>query len=186
MASLVYQERFLSWSGKKRVFGGKAIQIMGPMILKKIAMADSTQRVIFKALNSSGRVVTRGDTFLTAQGLHWRFTVMNRSSRKIDNFSVMGDSWELVAQKGQTYKKKTREGLNNLTQEISNWVVFPKIRPVKSRLIKEPVHPSAEAPENTISGRIKKRLRVLENLKKEKVISDMEYRNKREKMLKDF
>lgn len=186
MASLVYQERLLSWSGKKRVFGGKAIKILGPMILKKFAEADSTQRVAFKTLSPSGRIATRGDTFLTSQGLHWRFTVINRSRRKIDDFSVMGDSWRLVAQKGQAYKKKTREELNNLTQEISNWVVFPKIRPVKARLIKKPVRPAAGVSENAISGRVKKRLRILENLKKEKMISDMEYRNKREEILKDF
>jgi len=186
MSALGYQERAVSWSKKKRVFDNETVKILGPMILKKFAEADANQRVVFKVLSSSGGLITRGDTFLTPLGLHWRFAVMNRVKRKIDDFSVMGDSWKLVLRKGLTYKKKMRRDLNNLVQDISNWVVFPKIRPVKARLVKKPVPPSVEAPANEISGRIKKRLRVLEDLRKENLISDAEYKKKRREILQDF
>lgn len=186
MAALGYQERTVSWSKKKRVFNNEAIKILGPMILKRFAQADSNQRIVFKVLSPSGRVITLGDTFLTPLGLHWRFTVMSRVRRKIDDFSVMGDSWKLVLRKGLVYKKKMRKDLNNLVQDISNWMVFPKIRPVKARLVKKSTPPSADAPANEISSRIKKRLRILEDLQKESLISEAEYNKKRREILKGF
>jgi len=108
---------------------------------------------------------------------------MNRVKRKIGDFSVMGDSWRLVLRKGQVYKKKMRQDLNNLVQDMSNW---PKIRPVKSRLIKKTVASPPVARDEGVSARIRKRLRILENLKKENLISEEEYKSKRRKILKEF
>lgn len=114
---------------------------------------------------------------------------MNGSKRKIDDFSVMGESWKLVPLKGQWYK--TKKPYKNLVQDITNWIVFRNIRPVSSRVIK--ILPQREKtpkertflPEAT-AVEIKKRLQVLEELKRDNMISEKEYQQKRKEILEGF
>lgn len=189
MASLGYQERTLAWSKTKRVFGESAVKSLAPIILKKFAEAGPNERVVFRI--ATPKTHTEGDTFLTPQGLHWRFTVINRAKRRIDDFSVMGEDWRLVERNGQTYRQKVREELNNLVQDMTNWIVLPEIRPDSAKIVKTPVLPVPQALEKTQSSvvdgpDIKKKLQILEELRKEKLISEEEYKNKRAKVLLGF
>lgn len=189
MASLGFQGRAISWSGRRRVFRNSVIKSLGPMILKKFAQANSSQRIIFKVLSPLKKTLILGDTFLTPQGLHWRFTVINRSKRKIDDFSVMGDTWKLAPRKGQSYKKRKRKELNDLVQDMTNWVVFDKIRPAASRIIKTPTSPASVKGGHLPASpglKIKERLRVLKELREEELINEEEYQSKRREILKDF
>ena len=55
MGVLVYQDRGISWSKRKRVFSVPAIKLLGPLIMEQFAVADKNQRVIFKISKGSGK-----------------------------------------------------------------------------------------------------------------------------------
>lgn len=191
MASLGYQERTIAWSDAKRVFNNSVIQNLAPAIAEKFAQAGSDQRIVFKTFDSSGKTLAEGDVFLTFQGLHWRFTVINRSKRGIDDFSIMGENWRLVERDGQKYWRKTRMDLNNLAQDITNWVILWKVRPDAARVLKAPSPVPAtavknETPQAADGSDIKKKLRLLEELKQENLIGEEEYQKKREEILRRF
>ena len=189
MASLAYQEKIISWSRRKRVFSDSVIRPLSSLIVEKFSEADENHRLVFTIKKPSGRIVLQGDTFLTPKGMHWRFTVLNSTKRKIDDFSIMGDSWRLVPLKGQMYK--TKQPYNNLVQDITGWIVFVKFRPEASRVVKVPPPIKKEDPENKgtpseVALEITKRLEILEILKKEGLINKAEYRMKRLEILKSF
>jgi hypothetical protein len=194
MAALGYQERTLAWSEAKRVFGNSVIRNLAPMIAETFARVGSDQRVVFKISAKSGTTLTEGDVFLTFQGLHWRFTAINKSKRKIDDFSIMGETWRLVERDGQKYREKIRADLNNLSQNITNWVVLPKVRPEASRILRTSPPPHSPAPaagdgktmRETDGSDIRKKFRILEELKKENLIDEEEYKRKREELLRSF
>lgn len=180
MQSLAYQERDISWSHKKRVFSSHDIKILAPRIKEQFALAGMNHRVTYQIKNPKGKTLLKGDTFLTSQGMNWRITIVNRSKREIADFSVMGDSWRLVPLTGQKYK--THERRKNLTQDISNWILFTRFHPNPKHVLKEPVLPKHKG---SLSS-IKKRLKVLDALKSEGLISEKEYEKKRQEILNDL
>lgn len=180
MQSLAYQERNVSWSSKKRVFSSEDIHTLAPKIKKQFTLASKNHRVIFQIKNPNGRTLLKGDTFLTKLGMHWRITMIKRSTRKIGDFSVMGDSWRLVPLTGQVYK--THERHKNLIQDITNWVLFNKFHPNPKRVLKEPALPQhQDAPRSP--AKVKERLKVLDELKREELINEKEYEEKRREIL---
>ena len=186
MWALAYQDRQMTWSKKKHVFDRPAIKALGSHLLVLFKKIGKRQRVIFKIIKPSGKTLFAGDTFLTPEGLNWRVTNFRGSRKKVDDFSVLGDDERLVPLKGQAYK--TKEEHEGLIQNITNWVIFSSIAPEKYRILPEIIsgdnrdHPSAE----DITRDVKKRLKVLENLKKEGVITDLEYNRRRQEILKGF
>ncbi len=185
MSSLAYQKRGVSWSNKRRVFNTVVTQRLTPMILQNFTLADPDQRITFRVKNAAGKTTLMGDTFLTTEGLHWRMTAIQRIRRTVDDFSVSGDPWRLVPLTHQSYK--TKEKIKNLVQEITNWIVFNQIKPDLERII-HPSPPSEEkqaAPATPTLG-IKKRLKILEELKRDELIDEKEYKVKRQKILDDL
>ncbi len=185
MSSLAYQKRGVSWSNKRRVFNTAVTQELAPMILKSFSLANPDQRITFRVKNAAGKTTLRGDTFLTTEGLHWRMTAIQKIRRTVDDFSVSGDPWRLVPLTHQSYK--TKEKIKNLVQEITNWIVFNQIKPDPERII-HPSPPSEEkqaAPATPGLG-IKKRLKILEELKRDGLIDEKEYKVKRQKILDDL
>lgn len=184
MASLAYQTKALAWSKKKRVFTSSMIQALDSLIAGLFAKATSKQKVAFQLKNKSGKTLLAGDAFFTPEGLNWRFTRLDGETREVDDFSVMGETWRLVPLNGQAYKTKTP--YENLTVDITNWIVLKNVKPEPDRMIKSPrleemtdmgAKPGAE-------GDIKKRLRLLEELKRDGLIRDDEYETKRKEILK--
>jgi hypothetical protein len=183
---LAYQNRVIGWSKKKHVFDPNAVKAIGPQLVGLFRKAGKNQRVIFKVQKASGKILFKGDVFLTPEGLNWRVTHFKGSRKKVDDFSVLGDSERLVPLEGHVYK--TKEAHEGLKQDITNWVIFSSVAPEKNRILPEITsgdnrdRPSAEA----ITGKVKKRLKVLESLKRDGVISDLEYQKRREEILKSF
>jgi hypothetical protein len=185
MSSLAYQKRGISWSVKRRVFNDAITSRLAPMILKKFSLADPDQRVVFRINNSNGKSILAGDTFFTTEGLHWRMTAIQKTRRTVDDFSVSGDPWRLVPLTHQSYK--TKEKIKNLVQEITNWIVFNQIRPDPERIIQpSPFSEEKQDPPATLSLGIKKRLKILEELKRDGLIDEKEYKVKRQKILDDL
>lgn len=188
MTSLAYQKKMVAWSKKKRVFSNAVILRMAPLIAKSFTRAGPNQRVVFKIIKSTGRTLLMGDTFLSSEGMHWRITNVKHSQRRVDDFSIMGDSWRLVPRKGQKYK--TKQPYKHVVQNVTNWIIFPRIRPVASKVL-EPPPPVAAAKEEkkipvTSESGIKERLKILEDLKQEGLINEEEYQTKRRKILRDL
>ncbi|MBI5427531.1 MAG: SHOCT domain-containing protein [Nitrospinae bacterium] len=184
MASIAYQTKALAWSKKKRVFTSAMIKALGPLVVDLFAKATSKQKVAFQLKNKSGKTLLAGDAFFTPEGLNWRFTQLEGETREVDDFSVMGETWRLVPLNDQAYKTKTP--YENLTVDITNWIVLKNVKPDPARTIKSPrleemtdmgAKPGAE-------GDIKKRLRLLEELKRDGLIRDDEYEMKRREILK--
>ncbi len=100
----------------------------------------------------------------------------------------MGEKWIMVLQENQIYKRKQK--FNNTLKDITNWVVIKSIRPVPSKMVKK--LPEIEKyskdktslPSNALD--IKRRLRILEDLKREGLINEKEYQKKRMEILKSF
>jgi hypothetical protein len=186
MWALAYQNRVIGWSKKKHVFDPNAVKALGLQLVDLFRKARKNQRVVFKVHKASGKILFKGDVFLTPEGLNWRITNFKGSRKKVDDFSVLGDAERLVPLKGQVYK--TKEEHEGLIQNITNWIIFSSIAPEKNRVLPEITpgdnrdHPSAE----DITGEVKKRLKVLDTLKMEGVITDLEYKKRREEILRGF
>jgi hypothetical protein len=183
MSSLAYQKRGVSWSNKRRVFNSIVAKKLAPLILEKFSFANPDQRIIFQVKNETGKNLLKGDTFLTTEGLHWRMTAIQKSRRTVDDFSVSGDPWRLVPLANQTYK--TKENIKNLVQDITNWIIFSRIKPGPDRILQLPSEEKQAAPAPLRSS-IKDRLKTLEGLKQEGLINKEEYKVKRQKILEDL
>ncbi len=158
------------------------IKKLTPILVKQFSKADHNQRIIFAIKSPRGKTFIKGDTFLSPEGLNWRFTVINSKKRGIDDFSVMGESWKMVPKIKQAYRKKKRS--NNIVQDITNWIIATNIRPEPSNIIVIP-QPGSSAKNTPVLG-IKKKLRILEDLKNEGLINEQEYRTKRKEILDSF
>lgn len=158
---------------------------LASMILEKFVLAGPDQRIAFRVKDAIGKTILMGDTFFTTEGLHWRMTAIQKIRRTVDDFSVTGDPWRLVPLTHQAYK--TKEKVKGLVQDITNWIVFDQIKPAPERIIKLP--PLAEEKQNAPAGQsldIKNRLKILEDLKQDGLISEAEYRIKRQQILGDL
>lgn len=184
MATLFYQTRITqTWRKAKKVFPSSSIKIMAPLFVKEFALANDKHRLIFKIKEKSGKTVLRGDTFLTKEGLNWRFYNIRRWKRKIGDYSVFGDFMQLKPLGGQVYKEKKR--YKNLKEYYTNWIIFKGIRPVSSKIITLQPAKKKSAPPPT-SSEIQRRLKILKDLKKKGMISDREYKKKRREIMKSF
>lgn len=181
MASLAYQRQDFAWSEKKHVFHREAIEQLAPRLAAAFAQAGPGDRVLFKITDAAGNLVRQGDLFLTPEGLNWRIISIRGSKRQVGDFSIMGDSWRLVPVKGQIYK--TREKHKNLVRNITNWIIFPRIRPEAAKRLARPVD---SKPVLFSAGDVKKRLRILEELKQEGLVNEEEYRTKRQEIMGRF
>lgn len=187
MWALAYQNRAIAWSKKKHVFDPDTIKALGPQLVDLFRKAGKRQKVTYKIQKASGKILFEGDVFLTPEGLNWRVTNFKGSRKKVDDFSVMGDSNRLVPLKGQVYKTKKEHG--RLKQNISNWIIFSSITPEKKRILPDITAGGKNMDSKTaeeLARDIKKRLKVLENLKRDGIISDLEYQKRREDVLKSF
>ena len=185
LSSLAYQKRGISWSSKRRVFNAQVTSRLLPMILEQFTLADPDQRIVFRVKNEKGKSILAGDTFLTTAGLHWRMTAIQKIKRKVDDFSVSGDPWRLVPLTHQSYQ--TKENIKDLVQDITNWIVFKKIKPDSDRIIKlSPVSEKTKIPSALQKRDIKTRLKILEDLRREGLVREKEYKIKRQKILDDL
>ncbi|MBL7021038.1 MAG: hypothetical protein ISR86_10915 [Nitrospinaceae bacterium] len=174
-----------------RIFNNALVKHLAPLIQKKFSQANSSQRISFQIPNASGAAYIQGDTFLTSEGLHWRFTLLRGVKWGIEDFSVSGEPWILVLQKEQAYKQRYWKGSTQLAQDIVNWVIFKNVLPTSSRKLPEPAsHPQTQKDKeshkkHTASG-IKERLHLLKQLQEENVITEKEYARKRREILGQF
>lgn len=188
MGSLYYQKRSIAWSKKKRVFNPSIVSRLSRLIVKRFLKVDHNQKVDIEIIDPHGKTFIKGDTFLTPEGLNWRFTFIKRLKREIDDFSIMGDKWRMLPQKNQVYKKKQK--FNNALKDITNWIVIKNIHPMPSKIVpktrQNEKHPKDKIslPSNALD--IKKRLKILEDLKREGLVNEEEYRTKRMEIFKSF
>lgn len=138
LAALKFEKNNILSVQKGRVFNNELIKRLAPLIKYKFTKVNSSQRVAFKISNASGSPYLQGDTFLTSEGLHWRLTALRSVHWGIEYFSVSGEPWNLVLQKGQVYKQRYWKGSTQLAQDIVNWMIFENILPVASRKLLEP------------------------------------------------
>lgn len=188
LVALKFKEKNIFNVKKGRIFNNDLVKRLAPLIKDKFSLVNSKQRVSFKIYKASGAVYLRGDTFLTSEGLHWRFTALRGVKWGIEDFSVSGEPWILVLQKGQTYKQRYWKGSTQIAQDITNWVVFENVLPITSRILPEPnPNPSPlkdkKLPRKQTTSDIKERLHLLEQLRKENVITEKEYTSKRSEIL---
>ena len=172
---------------KGRIFNNDLVRRLAPLIRDKFSQANSNQLVSFEISNASGKPYIRGDTFLTSEGFHWRFTALRSVQWGIEDFSVSGEPWVLVLKKNHSYKQRYWKG-TQVAQDIMNWVVFEIVLPVSSRRLPEPVpHRSVQqkkrpSKKHTVSE-VEERLHLLEQLRKKNVITEEEYEDKRREIL---
>jgi len=188
LVSLKFKKKNLFNIQEGRIFNNDLVKRLAPLIQNKFTQVNSSQRVAFKISDVSGKVYTRGDTFLTSEGLHWRFTTLRGVKWGIEDFSVSGEPWILVLRNGQAYKQRYWRGSMKVVQDIFNWVIFENVFPVASRKLPEPApnlsdQKDKKSSTNSTVSDIKKRLDLLEQLRKENVISEKEYRSKRRKII---
>jgi hypothetical protein len=172
---------------KGRVFSNDWVKRLAPLIQGKFSQANPKQRIAFKISDASGAPYFRGDTFLTPEGLHWRFTVLRGVRWGIEDFSVSGEPWVLLLQKGQAHKQRFWKGSTQVAQDIVNWVIFKNILPVASQKLSSPkLSPwKGKKPKPTASD-VKERLHLLDQLRQENVITEKEYVKKRSEILGQF
>ncbi|MFT4577241.1 MAG: hypothetical protein ACI8PD_000443 [Nitrospinales bacterium] len=191
LASLTFKEKNTLNAHKGRVFNNDLVKRLAPLIQDRFSRANSNQRISFKISNASGKAYLQGDTFFTSQGLHWRLTALRGVRWGIEDFSVSGEPWGLILQKGQTFKQRFWQGSTQVAQNITSWIIFETVLPVASRKLQEPVQKPSNL-KNKISLKkptftdVKERLRLLEQLRKENVITEKEYINKRKGILDQF
>lgn len=188
LVALRFKEKNTLNAHKGRVFNNDLVKRLAPLIQDRFSRANSNQRVAFKISNASGKAYIQGDTFLTPEGMHWRLTALRSIKWGIEDFSVSGEPWGLVLQKGQTYKQRYWGGSTKIAQDITNWVIFENVLPISSRKLPEPVQKlsnqkNKESLKKPVFTDIKKRLHLLEQLRKENVISEKEYAKKRREIL---
>ena len=179
MRELAYQKKRFSWSTEKRMFPAALHDRMVNRIAKRFTEVGPNQRVVFTISNPSGKTMLHGDTFLTKKGLHWRLTVLQGSRREIGDFSVAGEIWRLVPRKNLDYLGTRR--FDNLDQKMTNWLVFTKVRPEMGRM--GPGSISSSDVQLTRPKGAKERLKILQDLKKEGLITEGEYNSKRKEIL---
>jgi len=187
LVALRFKKKDIFNTQKGRVFNNDWVKRLAPLIQDKFSQANSNQRIAFKISNASGAPYLRGDTFLTSEGLHWRFTVLRGVRWGIEDFSVSGEPWVLKLQKGQAYKQRFWKGSTQVAQDIVNWVIFKNVLPVASRKLPSPkLSPrKGKKPKPTVSE-VKERLHLLDQLRKENIITEKEYVSKRRKVLGQF
>ncbi len=112
-------------------------------------------------------------------------TAIQKIRRTVDDFSVSGDPWRLVPLTHQSFK--TKEKIKGLAQDITNWIVFNQIRPDPERMIQlAPIPEEKKFAPALHSINIKNRLKILEDLKREGLIDEEEFKIKRQKILDDL
>ncbi len=181
MRQLAYQKKRLSWTTEKRMFPKALLHTMVERIAKRFSEAGPDQRVVFQIDDASGKTMLLGDTFLTKTGLHWRTTVLLGKRRDIEDFSVAGETWRLVPRKNLDYFRARR--FEDLEQNLTNWLVFTKVRPEPARQADSVSVPAPEPAAPAAPNSVEQRLKTLEGLKKEGLVSDQEYRRLRESIL---
>ena len=191
LLSLKFKEKNTLNAHKGRVFNNDLAKRLAPLIQKKFSQANSNQRISFKISNASGKAYLQGDTFLTSEGMHWRFTALRSVKWGIEDFSVSGEPWALISQMGQVYKQRYWQGSTQLAQDITNWIIFENILPTASRILPEPT-PNRSRLKNIpplkkpTASEVKERLNLLDQLRKENVITEKEYIDKRRGILEQL
>lgn len=191
LVALKFKEKNIFNVKQGRIFNNALVKRLAPLIQEKFSQANLSQRISFQISNASGSTYIQGDTFLTSEGLHWRFTVLRGVQWGIEDFSVSGEPWVLVLQKEQAYKQRYWKGSTQLAQDIVNWVIFKNILPTSSRKLPESAsHPSTQkdkkSPKKHTASGVKERLHLLEQLREENVITEKEYARKRREILGQF
>ncbi|PIQ97570.1 MAG: hypothetical protein COV67_03435 [Nitrospinae bacterium CG11_big_fil_rev_8_21_14_0_20_56_8] len=186
MDQLAYQTKGFGWSDPKKVFHPKLVTQLAPRIVEEFRRVNNVNKVEFAVLTSTGKTYLGGDVFLAQDGLHWRILSMKYTPRPVGDFSISGETWRLVPHGGQQYKSIER--FKNLVQEITNWVVDGQVRPERNRVL--PAHTVPETPLPATEGgqrpSIKERLKQLEELKSDGLISESEYEKKRQEILSEL
>lgn len=187
MASLIYKEKSILGSEKRRLFKNEFIKKIAPEIETKFREADSDQKVSFEIFSRSGKKYIKGDTFLTPQGLNWRFSILRWEKRSLDTSDSIGDPWALIPQEDQAYMKWYWKKSKRVSQDITNWIILKKVLPVSSKTL--PALKPADSRQQKKSNpkdsatEVKDRLIGIEKLWKEKIITDEEYKAKRKEIL---
>ncbi len=190
MGLLKYRKKSFFGQDQKRIFKNEVIKKLAPKIKRNFEQADSNQRVSFEIFSRSGKKFIKGDTFLTPQGLNWRFTILRWEKWDIDSFDVTGEPWVLVAQKDQAYKKWFWKKSKRVSRNITNWLIFKNISPISSNILPT-LRPSIsiqkkQSNHDDLKPSIKSRLLEVEKLWQEKIITEEEYRAKRKEILNDL
>jgi hypothetical protein len=189
MRSLFYKQNALLSSKEGEIFKTAVIKTVAPKIIQQFKRADKNQKISFEIYSRSGKKFIQGETFLTSQGLNWRFKIIRWEKRDMDSFDMTGDPWVLLPQKNQTYKKWRWKKSKRVSRDITNWLIAENVLPTPSNILPEPLPTYAIPPEKARpqeNRTTKDRLLELERLWKEKMITDKEYRAKRKDILNDL
>lgn len=184
MRRLAYQKRGLSWSGKKSVFPAPLLERLAPLIARQWAQAEPGERVAFQISTRGGPALLQGDTFLTDAGMHWRLTVLNRKTRPLGDFNLASEPWRLVPLPGQRYH--SRERYKTLKEEMTNWIILTALKPGAERTKDPRPAPAAPAPRpetHAPDGAAREKLQLLDELRRENLISGEDYERKRRQIL---
>ena len=190
MRSLFYKQNSLLSSKEGEIFKTAVIKTVAPKIIQQFKRADKNQKIAFEIYSRSGKKFIQGETFLTRQGLNWRFKILRWEKRDIDSFEMTGEPWVLLPQKHQTYKKWRWKKSKRVSRDITNWLIAEDIIPIASNILPEQqpteLTPSKKTHSPQENRTTKDRLLKLERLWKEKIVTDEEYKTKRKEILSDL
>ena len=156
--------------------------VLAPLIARQWAKADAGERVRFQVTAPGGKILLQGDTFLTAKGMHWRLTAINFKKRPLGDFHLTGEPWRLVPISGQDYF--TRQRFQSLDEELTNWLVLKAFRPdPKRKQSPRPAPADVHARPDSPNPAMREKLELLEELRRERSISEADYQKKRKELL---
>jgi hypothetical protein len=187
MASLVFNEQSIFGPDKKRIFKNELIKKIAPEFVSRFKEAGPGEKIAFEIYSRSGKKFIQGDTFLTPQGLHWRFTILDWEKRGFDNSDISGVPWTIVPQDNQEYMKWVWKKSKRVSEDLTNWIVLKNVVPIAANVLPAPL-PSTEAESHRRDSvmSIESRLLKLEKLLNEKIITKDEYNSKRKDILEDL
>jgi len=190
LQTLIYKKDSFLGSKEDTIFKKRVVDIIAPIIADKFRKADRNQKIAFEIYSRSGEKYIQGDTFLTSQGLNWRFSIIRWEKRAIDSLEISGEPWVLFPQKNQTYKKWRWEKSKRVSRDITNWLISENILPDASNILPEsralPPLPQKSNQHPSETRSLKDRLMELKQLRKENLISEEEYQAKRKELLSDL
>jgi len=192
LASLYCREMGpVMWKKKIRCFSDKAVTQIAEPFTNTLSLLKSGQKIQFTAKEKSGE--TRGELFVTSSGMVFKFirfhgkTHIDEQSTKIDTSPEIPYNWKFVAEEGQAIVVSKR--FLGMTQNRQDMVTVLREKPID--IAAESASPGnvAHNPEQVTGpsedlDALKEKIKFLDELRQENLISEEVYQQKVEELLK--
>ncbi|MDA2911063.1 SHOCT domain-containing protein [Nitrospiraceae bacterium AH_259_D15_M11_P09] len=175
MRSLYFSPKgVISWGERELVFSDEEILKIAPLIREAFQQAKPFQKIQFEVHTPKG--TTTGDLFIMDGELHWRFEVIQRTAHfeefeslfRFESETSVTPNWILRPQDHQQYY--SLEWVLGIKREAKNWLVIA---------IDEEEAPALALPKQGSERKsLTQRLRLLQELKTDGLITEGDYEKK--------